>query len=79
MLALTNHITCSTLLLPLDTEITPQVGAGISLAPNGLRVLDQLGLAQRVAAEVGEPIHTMHASRPNDSTIVEFPTMAQEV
>ncbi|WIA19070.1 hypothetical protein OEZ85_003725 [Tetradesmus obliquus] len=55
-----------------------EVGAGISLAPNGMRVLDSLGLAQKVAADVGEPIHTMHASRPDERTIVEFPTMAME-
>jgi hypothetical protein len=65
--------------LTVSAHCNLQVGAGISLAPNGLRVLDTLGLAQQVVQHVGEPLHTMQALRPNEKTIVEFPTMAQEV
>ena len=59
------------------TEIS-EVGAGISLAPNGLRVLRTLGIADRLVKEAGEPIKTMHTLTPAGATIISFPTLAQE-
>lgn len=60
-----------------------QVGAGISLAPNGLRVLASLdmtpNLADQVVQEVGEPIPNTHVVRPDGSTIVQFDSMGQQV
>lgn len=57
--------------------------AGISLAPNGLRVLASLditpNLADQVVQEVGEPIPNTHVMRPDGSTIVQFDSMGQQV
>ena len=64
---------------PVVFESAPEVaevGAGISLAPNGLRVLGSLGLADKVVKEAGEPIYSMHAVNPAGQTIVDFPTLA---
>jgi len=40
------------------TKVPTPVGAGISLAPNALRVLDQLGIYDSIK-ENGQPLHTM--------------------
>lgn len=60
-----------------------QVGAGISLAPNGLRVLDSLritpNLAHKVCYEVGEPMPITHIMRPDGSTITKFDSMGEQV
>lgn len=64
------------------------MGAGISLAPNGLRVLASLpatrgssspSLADRVVQEVGEAVPVTHVMRPDGSTITRFDTMGQQV
>eukprot|EP00879_Flechtneria_rotunda_P025642 GHRR01027271.1.p1 GENE.GHRR01027271.1~~GHRR01027271.1.p1 ORF type:complete len:245 (+),score=56.35 GHRR01027271.1:113-847(+) len=74
---LKKHLGCTPVVFEA-ANVIKEVGAGISLAPNGLRALDSLGLAQRICKEVGEPMQTMHVSRPDNSTIVSFPTLAME-
>eukprot|EP00878_Enallax_costatus_P013735 GHUV01014364.1.p1 GENE.GHUV01014364.1~~GHUV01014364.1.p1 ORF type:complete len:233 (+),score=45.29 GHUV01014364.1:337-1035(+) len=54
-----------------------EVGAGISLAHNGLRVLDSLGLAQKIQNEVGEVAHFTEVLKPNGKRIVHVPTAAR--
>lgn len=36
-------------------SLTPQVGASLGLAPNGLRILDQIDLADDIATLIPEP------------------------
>jgi salicylate hydroxylase len=66
---------------PVVFESAPEiaeVGAGISLAPNGFRVMKRLGLEDKLLKEAGEPIYSMHAIKPSGQTIVQFPTLAVE-
>ncbi len=51
--------------------------AGISLAPNGVRVLSQLGIREQLVG-AGEKISAMCMSRSDGSRIVQFPTKAEE-
>lgn len=58
----------------LHMPYAQQVGAGISLAPNGMRVLDSLGLAHMIQDEIGEAIHVTDVRRPDGAPIVRFST-----
>lgn len=49
-------------------SIAPETGAGIGLLPNGLRILDQLGLLQEVESQT-VPLKTWHHIDDNGKTI----------
>lgn len=55
-----------------------KVGGGFQVAPNGLAVLDQLGLAQKVIAG-GAPIGRFRLVRPDGRLIAEFRNGRPEV
>lgn len=48
------------ILLEAYPEIAPQVGASIGLAPNGLRILDQIGCYDAIRAFISKPIETSY-------------------
>ncbi|PSN75601.1 FAD binding domain-containing protein [Corynespora cassiicola Philippines] len=52
-------------------EIAPQVGASIGLLPNGLRVLDQLGLYPALRSLIEHPIRTGISRGPDGRVIVK--------
>lgn len=54
-------------------DITPQVGASIGLQANGLRVLDQIGLADELTGMVDMPLMNAYI-RDSDGSVI----MAQE-
>jgi hypothetical protein len=51
-------------LLEAQTEFAPQLGASVGLWPNGLRILDQLGLLEEIQA-VAEPLREGFYRRPD--------------
>lgn len=55
--AICNRLNLDCIVLERTKELTP-VGAGISLAPNALRVLDQLGIYSSIKQH-GQPLRTM--------------------
>lgn len=55
-----------------------EVGAGISLAPNGLRVLDKVGVAHHLVDYVGERLPETHTFRHDGTGIAEIRSKAQE-
>lgn len=64
---------------PVVFEAAPSiqdVGAGISLAPNGMNVLKSLGMAEHLMEDVGEPWHIFQALNANGKVIVSFNTLA---
>ncbi|RAL12476.1 FAD-dependent oxidoreductase [Aspergillus homomorphus CBS 101889] len=49
-------------------SLTPQEGASVGILPHGGRILDQLGLFQRVEEEI-EPLHTAHLRFPDEGYV----------
>lgn len=56
------------LVLEAYHEIAPQVGASIGLMPNGLRVLDQLGIYESIMKAAEVPISEVNFRRPSGKT-----------
>ncbi|KAH7016712.1 hypothetical protein EDB80DRAFT_826985 [Ilyonectria destructans] len=56
-------------LLEANDDIAPQVGASIGLQPNGLRILDQLGCADKVLSLVDTPLQDIFVRVSDGSTI----------
>ncbi|KAK7425598.1 hypothetical protein QQZ08_007921 [Neonectria magnoliae] len=56
-------------LLESNDEIAPQVGASIGIQPNGLRILDQIGCADRVLSIVDMPLQDSYV-RASDATVI---------
>ncbi|KAL7266215.1 hypothetical protein RUND412_011248, partial [Rhizina undulata] len=52
-------------------DIAPQVGASIGLLPNGIRVLDQLGLWNDIEKLV-KPMRLVNHRTPNGSSLAQF-------
>ena len=61
------HADADFLLLESRSEIAPQVGASIGLAPNGSRILDQLSCYEELE-KLAEPVQSVgfHAANGND-------------
>lgn len=51
--------------------IAPQVGASIGMLPHGNRILDQLGLYQKIL-ELCPPLDSFHFRDPSGEIICEF-------
>ena len=47
-------------------SITPEIGAGVGLLPNGLRILDQLGLLEKVESQTASLQTWYHISGDGD-------------
>ncbi|KAL4882074.1 hypothetical protein BJY04DRAFT_227519 [Aspergillus karnatakaensis] len=62
-----NNITFT--LLESYPEIIPQVGAGICLLPNGLRILDQLGVYDDLKDRVKDVLETVSIRDPEGKTL----------
>lgn len=60
------------ILLEAYDEIAPQVGASIGLMANGLRILDQLGCADKVMSLVDRPIRDSYIRNPDGSLIKHY-------
>lgn len=56
-------------------SIAPETGAGIGLLPNGLRILDQLGILHKIESQT-VPLKTWHHIDDNGKTIaiIDTPT-----
>jgi 2-polyprenyl-6-methoxyphenol hydroxylase-like FAD-dependent oxidoreductase len=52
-------------------DITPQVGASIGLLPHGNRILDQLGLYQKIL-DLCPPLDSFHFRDQGGNIICEF-------
>lgn len=59
------------IVLEAYSEITPQVGASIGLLPHGNRILDQLGLFQKIL-ELCPPLDSFHFRDESGKIISEF-------
>jgi 2-polyprenyl-6-methoxyphenol hydroxylase-like FAD-dependent oxidoreductase len=57
--------------------VRPGIGLAVNLAPNGMRVLDQLGLAHR-AIEQGRVLRTWEMGHTNGEIITRFPLRFEE-
>lgn len=64
-------------LLEAWREIAPQVGASIGLLPNGLRVLDQLGLYPAMRSLIEKPINTGYAHGPDGRVMFKSESVAK--
>lgn len=59
------------IVLESHEHIAPQVGASIGILPHGNRILDQLGLHQKVL-ELCPPIDSFHFRDETGNVIAEF-------
>lgn len=59
-------------------DIAPQVGASIGILPHGNRILDQLGLHQKIL-ELCPPLDSFHFRDHTGHIISEFRGMAQSM
>ncbi|KAF4991681.1 hypothetical protein FGRMN_7654, partial [Fusarium graminum] len=66
------------IILEAYDEIAPQVGASICLQANGLRILDQLGCADKLISFVDRPIYDSWV-RNYDGSILKHHANAQEI
>lgn len=57
-------------LLEAQPQFAPQLGASIGLWPNGLRILDQLGIYEEIAA-IAEPLVAGYYRRPDGTAFAE--------
>ncbi|KAI8661051.1 FAD-binding-3 domain-containing protein [Fusarium keratoplasticum] len=55
-------------------SIAPQVGASIGLLPHGNRILDQLGLYEKIL-QVAEPVNTFSFREPSGLPLASYPDM----
>ncbi|EEU42752.1 uncharacterized protein NECHADRAFT_47426 [Fusarium vanettenii 77-13-4] len=55
-------------------NIAPQVGASIGLLPHGNRILDQLGLYEKIL-QVAEPVNTFSFRAPSGLPLASYPGM----
>lgn len=49
-------------------EIAPQVGASIGLLPNGIRILDQLGVWEKITGIIDTPLTDMRMRHVQSDT-----------
>lgn len=59
-------------------DIAPQVGASIGMLPHGNRILDQLGLYQKIL-ELCPPLDSFHFRNESGEVICEFRGMNQSM
>lgn len=55
-------------------NIAPQIGASIGLLPHGNRILDQLGLYEKIL-QVAEPVNTFSFRAPSGLLLASYPGM----
>ncbi|KAL4864587.1 hypothetical protein BDV12DRAFT_201015 [Aspergillus spectabilis] len=66
------------IVLEKHSEIASQVGASIGVLPNGARILDQLGLFDRIEKLI-EPLATAHIAYPDGFTFTsDYPVLVKE-
>ncbi|KAF5023417.1 hypothetical protein F66182_4517 [Fusarium sp. NRRL 66182] len=58
------------IILEAHGEIAPQVGASIGLHPNGLRILDQIGCADEIVAQIETPQQDEAWMRGSDGSVI---------
>lgn len=64
------------ILLEAYPHIAPQVGASIGLLPHGNRILDQLGLFEKILA-LSPPVDSFNFRNKNGVVVAEFEGMKQ--
>lgn len=66
------------LILEAHSSIAPQVGASIGLFPTGLRIYDQLGLADKVKSLIKESLQTTKIRAPGNGILVSYPRIGDQ-
>lgn len=61
-------------LLEKHADVAPRLGAGVGLTPNGARILDQLGVWDKVC-ENGSSVDAGDAVRPDGSSLIHNENM----
>ena len=75
--AVTRFGNAETVVYERHMGVRPGIGLAVSLAPNGMRVLDELGLANR-AIEQGRVLRTWEMGHTNGEIITRFPLRFEE-
>lgn len=60
-------------------SLTPQVGASIALTPSGLRILDQIDVADDIKTLMKKPSQVMKLRAPGGKVIFSYDKVAHQI